>query len=56
METVVAGLANIIMYIENLLLHSCTHEEHTQQLDILLQILISHNIKIYPKKMCFRKH
>jgi hypothetical protein len=50
-ETVIAGLANIIMYINNLLLYSSTHGEHAQQLDILLQRIISHNIKISPKNV-----
>jgi hypothetical protein len=53
METVVAGLSNIIVYIDDLLLHSSTHEDHAQQLDVLLQRLIGHNIKINLEKCVF---
>jgi hypothetical protein len=34
METVVAGLSNIIVYIDDLLLHSSQHPDHIQQLDV----------------------
>jgi hypothetical protein len=53
METVVAGLSNIIVYIDDLLLHSSTYEDHTQQLDVLLQRFIGHNIKINLEKFVF---
>ena len=36
MEAVVAGLSNIIVYIDDLLLHSSQHPDHIQQLDVLL--------------------
>ena len=46
MEAVIAGLPNIIVYIDDLLAQSCTHEEHLQQIDALLHRLIGHGIKI----------
>jgi len=33
METVVNGLANVIVYIDDLLIHSATHQEHITALD-----------------------
>ena len=53
METVVAGLSNIIVYIDDLLAHSCTHEEHLHQIDQLLKRLIGHGIKINLEKCVF---
>jgi hypothetical protein len=53
METVVAGLSNFIVYIDDLFLHTSTHEEHDKQLDVLLQWLIGHNIKINLGKCVF---
>ena len=38
METVVHGLQNVIVYIDNLLVHSSTHEEHLALLDQLCKI------------------
>ncbi len=37
METVVHGLANVIVYIDDLLVHSATHPEHITALDNILQ-------------------
>jgi hypothetical protein len=52
METVVHGLANGIMYIDKLLIHSATHPEHITALDQVLQPLVQHHIKINLQK-CF---
>jgi hypothetical protein len=52
METVVHGLANVIVYIDNLLIHSSTHPEHITALDNVLQWLVQHRIKINIQK-CF---
>jgi len=52
METVVNGLANVIVYIDDLLVHSATHPEHIAALDQVLQRLVQHNIKINLQK-CF---
>ncbi len=53
METVVNGLTNVIVYIDNLLIHSATHQEHITALDNVLQRLIQHNIKINLQKCSF---
>ncbi len=37
METVVHRLANVIVYIDDLLVHSATHPEHITALDKVLQ-------------------
>jgi len=52
METVVHWLANVIMYIDNLLVHSATHPEYITALDNVLQWLVQHRIKINLQK-CF---
>jgi ribonuclease HI len=46
METIVHGIPNILVYIDDLLLHSNTHEHHIQLLDRLLKRLIRHGIKL----------
>ena len=53
METVVHGLANVIVYIDDLLLHSTTHEQHLRQLDELLGRLALHRVKINLPKCDF---
>jgi hypothetical protein len=52
METVVNGLANVIMYIDDLLVHSASHPKHIIALDQVLQRLVQHRIKINLQK-CF---
>jgi len=46
MEMVVHGLPNILVYIDNLHLHSENHNEHLGQLDSLLTCLQQHWINI----------
>ena len=46
METVVHNIDNIIVYINDLLLHSSTHEEHLELLRKVLERLVQHNIKL----------
>ncbi len=46
METVVNGLANVIVYIDDLLIHSDTHERHLQTLEQVLQRLQQNHLKI----------
>ena len=53
METVVLGLQNIIVYIDDLLVHSSTHEVHLELLDQLLKRLVQHNVKINLSKCHF---
>ncbi len=50
METVINGITNIIIYIENLLVHSATHEEHLATLNQVLKCLVQHSIKINLQK------
>jgi hypothetical protein len=52
METIINGLANVILYIDDLLVHSATHPEHITALDQVLQCLVQHHIKINLQK-CF---
>jgi putative transposase len=53
METVVKGIPNVLVYIDDLLVHSSSHEEHLEILDALLQRLIQHGIKINLDKCVF---
>ncbi len=49
-ETMFHSHQNVIICINNLLLHSSSHQEHLEYLDLLLQWLIQHSIKInFPK-------
>ncbi len=52
METVVHRLANVIVYIDDILVHSATHPEHITALDNVLQRLVQHHMKINLHK-CF---
>jgi len=52
-EAVVQGLANIIVYIDDLIVHSSTHDEHLQSLDQLFERLQAHNLKVNLKKCVF---
>ncbi len=53
METVVNGISNVIVYINDLLVHSASHEEHLVTLNQVLEQLIHHNIKINLQKCIF---
>ena len=53
METVVNGISNVIVYIDDLLVHSATHEEHLATLDKVLKRLVQHNIKLNLQKCVF---
>ncbi len=52
METVVNNIENVIVYIDNLLVHSASHEQHIVTLSKVLQRLVMHNIKINLQKVC----
>ena len=52
MEKVMEGIDNVLVYIDDLLLHSKTHPEHLQTLDQTLTRLEEHNLKINIAK-CF---
>jgi hypothetical protein len=53
METVVHNISNIIVYIDDLLVHSASHDKHLATLDQVLRRLVSHNIKINLQKCVF---
>ena len=52
-EAVVHGIRNIIVYIDDLLVHSKTHVEHRQQLTELFIRLRAHGLKANLKKCVF---
>jgi hypothetical protein len=52
MEGVMRNISNIIVYIDDLLVHTTTHEEHLKVLEQVLERLHSHNLKINLDK-CF---
>ncbi len=53
METVVYSISNVIMYIDDLLVHSASLEEHIATLEQVLKCLVQHNIKINLQKCVF---
>ncbi len=52
MEGILCNIANVIVYIDDLLVHTKTHEEHLQVLDQVLDWLQTHNLIINLDK-CF---
>jgi hypothetical protein len=54
MEAVMKGIPNVLVYIDDILVHSSTHEEHRKMLDAIFRRLAQHNLKIrLEKKCCF---
>ena len=53
MEAVAKGINNVLVYIDNLLVHSSTHEQQLKILDQLLRRLIHHGIKVNLEKCVF---
>ncbi len=53
MEKVMDGVENVIVYIDDLLIHSRTHEHHMVILDIVMQRLSDNNMKINIAKCYF---
>jgi transposase InsO family protein len=53
METVVANIANVIVYIDDLLLHSENHPSHIELLDQVLGRLVKNGIKMNLEKCVF---
>jgi hypothetical protein len=51
-EKLMDGIDNVIVYIDDLLIHSKTHEHHLQILDIVMSRLADNNMKINVAK-CF---
>ncbi len=54
MEQVLRGLQNILIYIDNLLIHTSTHETHLKALEKVLLRLQQHHLKINLDKCLFR--
>jgi hypothetical protein len=52
MEGVLRNISNVIIYIDDLLVHTKTHEDHVKVLEQVLQRLHSHYLKINLDK-CF---
>ncbi len=46
MKKLTDGIDNVIVYIDDLLIHSKTHEHHLQILDIVMSRLADNNMKI----------
>ena len=53
MEKVVQDIRNVLVYIDDLLLHSAKHPEHLKLLDQVLGRLVQHGIKMNLKKCTF---
>ena len=53
MEGVLRNLQNVIVYIDDLLIHSDTHERHLQTLEQVLQRLQQNHLKINLEKCIF---
>jgi hypothetical protein len=54
MEKLMDGIENVIVYIDDLLIHSKTHEHHLQILDVVMDRLEENNMKINVAKYFFR--
>jgi hypothetical protein len=52
MEGVLCNISNVIVYIDDLLVHTQTHKDHLKVLEQVLENLHSHNLKINLDK-CF---
>ena len=53
METVMHSISNVLVYIDDLLLHSHNHEDHLKTFEQVLQRLIQHGIKLNLEKCVF---
>ena len=52
-ELVVKGINNVVVYIDDLIIHSKTHEEHLKRLDEVFTRLAAHNLRANLKKCVF---
>ena len=53
MEAVMQGIPNVLVYIDDLLIHSKTHEEHLETLNLVFTRMRAHNLKINLPKSFF---
>jgi hypothetical protein len=53
MEQVLPGLQNILIYIDDVLIHTDTHEKHLEALEQVLMRLLQHHLKINLDKCLF---
>jgi hypothetical protein len=53
MEQVLRGLQNILIYIDDMLIHTDTHEKHLEALEQVIMRLHKHHLKISLKKCLF---
>ncbi len=52
-ELVVKGINNVVVYIDDLIIHSQTHDQHLQSLDEVFTQLAPHNLQVNLKKCVF---
>jgi hypothetical protein len=55
MELVMQGIPNVLVYIDDILIHLRTHDEHRQILEQVFSRLQQHNLKIRLEKCHFAK-
>jgi hypothetical protein len=49
----VKGIDNVVVYIDDLIIHSKMHEQHLESLDKVFTRLAAHNLRVNLKKCVF---
>jgi hypothetical protein len=52
-ELVVKGISNVVIYIDDLIIHLQTHDQHLKSLDEAFMRLAAHNLRVNLKKCVF---
>jgi hypothetical protein len=52
-ELVVKGIGNVVVYIDDLIIHSKTHDQHLKSLDEVFTRLTAHNLRVNLNKCIF---
>ncbi len=52
-ELVVKGIDHVVVYIDDLIIHSKTHQQHLESLDKVFTRLAAHNLRVNLKKCVF---